>query len=114
MQTALERMRQAHAEGNPRRQFEYDVEFHTAICSATGNRRLQDLFAGLRPDLQRIFLFAANAMPLEGPDSPDVGLSEHEAIYAAIAAGNPEAAGEAVTRHFSGRANRIASALGER
>lgn len=113
VQTILERMRQANEEGDVRHQFEYDVEFHTAMCNATGNRRLQDLFAGLRPDLQRIFLFAANAMSLEGPDAAETALAEHQAIVSAIAAGDPAAANDAVVRHFSGRADRIASALGE-
>lgn len=114
VQAALERMRQARAEEDLRRQFEQDVEFHTALCGATGNRRLQDLFSGLRPDLQRIFLFAVNAMTLEGPDSADATLDEHQAILDAISAGNPGRAAEAVSRHFNGRADRIASALGER
>lgn len=114
MATAVERMRQALAQGDVRGQFEHDVEFHTALCAATGNRRLQDLFAGLRPDLQRIFLFAANAMQLEGADSPETGLAEHEAIVASISAGNPGAASAAVSRHFAGRADRISAALGER
>lgn len=114
IQATLDRMRQAQAEGNSRRQFEHDVEFHTALCAASGNRRLQDLFSGLRPDLQRIFLFAANAMPLEGPDSTEAALAEHEAILGAISARDPVAAAKAVSRHFSGRADRVASVLGEK
>jgi len=108
----LDRMRQARADGDLRRQFEHDVEFHTAICAATGNRRLQDLFSGLRPDLQRIFLFAVNAMTLEGPDGAGPSLAEHEAILKAIEAGNGKAAADGVVRHFAGRADRIAEALG--
>ena len=88
------------------------VEFHTAICAATGNRRLQDLFSGLRPDLQRIFLFAVNAMTLEGPDGAGPSLAEHETILKAIEAGNGKAAADGVVRHFAGRADRIAEALG--
>ena len=110
----VDRMRQALADGNLQRQFDLDVDFHTALCAATGNRRLYDLFSGLRPDIQRIFLFAVNAMPLEGADAPAWALREHEEIIAAIAAGDVTRAGESLATHFDGRAQRIASALGER
>jgi DNA-binding GntR family transcriptional regulator len=110
----VDRMRQALADGDLQRQFDLDVDFHTALCSATGNRRLQDLFSGLRPDIQRIFLFAVNAMDLEGPDAASQALHEHEKIIAAIAAGDVAGAAESLATHFDGRAQRIASALGER
>jgi DNA-binding GntR family transcriptional regulator len=112
VRAVLDRMRQSYAEGDLRRQFEQDVEFHTALCAATGNRRLSDLFGGLRPDLQRIFLFAVNAMTLEGPDAADASLAEHEAILQAIEDGNPRSAADRVMHHFAGRADRIAEALG--
>jgi DNA-binding GntR family transcriptional regulator len=110
----VDRMRQALADGDLQRQFDLDVDFHTALCSATGNRRLQDLFSGLRPDIQRIFLFAVNAMDLEGPDGPSQALYEHEQLIAAIAAGDVAGAADSLATHFDGRAQRIASALGER
>src|ERR1051325_2445131 len=53
LQSIVDRMRQALAEDDVRRLFELDVDFHTALCAGTGNRRLQDLFSGLRPDIQR-------------------------------------------------------------
>jgi DNA-binding GntR family transcriptional regulator len=114
MTAIVDRMRQAVADGNLQRQFDLDVDFHTALCAATGNRRLYDLFSGLRPDIQRIFLFAVNAMPLEGPDAAAQALREHEEIIAAIAAGDATRAAESLATHFDGRAQRIASALGER
>jgi DNA-binding GntR family transcriptional regulator len=114
LQGIVDRMRQALADGDARRQFELDVDFHTALCAATGNRRLQDLFAGLRPDIQRIFLFAVNAMTLEGADASDAALAEHEQILQAIAAGDVTLAAARLETHFSGRAQRIAAALGER
>ena len=114
LQILIDRMRQALTDGDLRRQFELDVEFHTTMCGVTGNRRLQDLFAGLRPDIQRIFLFAVNAMTLEEDDSPEVALAQHEEIVQAIAAGNVELAASRLGNHFAGRAQRIASALGER
>lgn len=114
LQGIVDRMRQALAEGDLRRLFELDVDFHTTLCAATGNRRLQDLFSGLRPDIQRIFLFAVNAMTLEGPDAPEQSLAEHEAILRAIAAGDVARAGSLVEQHFAGRAQRIATALGDR
>jgi DNA-binding GntR family transcriptional regulator len=107
-----DKMRQAAAEGDSNRQFELDVDFHTTLCASTGNRRLQDLFAGLRPDIQRIFLFAANAMTLEGPDAPEHAVAEHDAIVKALAAGDVPGAVASLEAHFAGRAQRIAAALG--
>src|SRR5207245_978288 len=113
LQAIVERMRQALADGDTRRQFDLDVEFHTALCAATSNRRLQDLFAGLRPDLQRIFLFAVNAMSLDGADDPERALAEHEQLVAALAKGDSALALSCLAAHFDGRAQRIAAALGE-
>lgn len=114
LQSIIVRMRQAYNEGNVRRQFELDVEFHTALCAATGNRRLQDLFASLRPDIQRIFLFAVNAMALEDSDSPEVALAEHEALLQAMRDGDPALAAKRLTAHVAERSPRISGALGER
>jgi DNA-binding GntR family transcriptional regulator len=114
LRTIVDKMRQAVANGDERRQFELDVDFHTALCASTGNRRLQDLFFGLRPDIQRIFLFAANAMTLEGPDAVDRSLAEHVELLEAITAGDGAGASARLENHFAGRAQRIAAALGER
>jgi DNA-binding GntR family transcriptional regulator len=108
----VERMRQALKSDDATRFFELDVDFHTALCNATGNRRLQDLFASIRPDLQRIFLFAANAMPLEEDDSLEYSLKQTEQLVAALASGNPDLATTRVAEHLAGRAERIAAALG--
>lgn len=114
LQAILTRMSEALATGNHQQQFELDVEFHGALCTAAGNRRLHDLFAGLRPDIQRIVLFAVNAMTLEGSDAPDRAYTEHETLLNAMGAGDPDSAQEALRRHFAGRAQRIAEALGEK
>jgi DNA-binding GntR family transcriptional regulator len=114
LRAIVDKMRQAVATGDVRRQFELDVDFHTALCAASGNRRLQDLFAGLRPDIQRIFLFAANAMTLEGPDSPEQALEQHHALVEALAVADAARATAALEAHFAGRAQRVAAALGER
>ncbi len=112
LRTIIDRMREALAEGDVRRQFELDVEFHTSLCNATGNRRLHDLFSSLRPDLQRIFLFAVNAMTLEDHDSPRQALIEHEELLQAIADGDADLAAARLSAHTGGRAHRIAAALG--
>lgn len=108
----VDKMRQALAEGDVRQQFELDVEFHTSLCAATGNRRLQDLFSSLRPDLQRIFLFLVNAGAVEGEDSAEQALAEHEALLQAIADGDGELAAARLSTHTGGRSERIAAALG--
>ncbi len=112
LRAIVDRMRQALDEGDVRRQFELDVEFHTSLCHATGNRRLHDLFSSLRPDLQRIFLFAVNAMTLEDHDSPRQALVEHEELLQAIADGDADLAAARLSAHTGGRAQRIAAALG--
>ncbi|MGH2461795.1 MAG: GntR family transcriptional regulator [Chloroflexota bacterium] len=108
----VDKMRQALAEGEIRQQFELDVEFHTSLCAATGNRRLQDLFSSLRPDLQRIFLFLVNAGAVEGEDSAEQALAEHEGLVQAIADGEGDLAAARMSRHTGGRSERIAAALG--
>lgn len=114
LRTILDRMHGALAADEHQRLFELDVEFHTALCAATSNRRLQDLFSGLRPDIQRIALFAVNAMPLEGPDAPDRMLANHEALLTALTQGNADAAQDALADYFDGRAERVAEMLTER
>lgn len=112
LRTLVDRMRQALDGGDVRHQFELDVDFHTSLCAATGNRRLQDLFSSLRPDLQRIFLFLVNAQALEGEDSPERALDEHEALLRAIADGDGDLAASRMSAHTGGRSQRIAAALG--
>lgn len=109
----IERMRQGLVDGDLRRQFDADVEFHTALCAVTGNRRLYDLFSSLRPDIQRIFLFVVNAMTLEGEDSPEAALAEHESLLQAITDGDVNLATSRITTHIIERAPRIAAMLGE-
>jgi DNA-binding GntR family transcriptional regulator len=53
-------------------------------------------------------------MTLEGPDAPERALAEHDQLVRAIAAGDVPGATACLEAHFSGRAQRIASALGER
>ena len=114
LQAVLDRMRAALGNGDHQRQFELDVEFHTALCAATGNRRLHDLFSGLRPDIQRIALFAVNAMPLEGPDAPECMIADHAALLAALAQADLASAQAALGNYFEGRAQRVAEMLGEK
>ena len=109
----IERMRQGLVDGDLRRQFDADVEFHTALCAVTGNRRLYDLFSSLRPDIQRIFLFVVNAMTLEGEDSPEAALAEHESLLQSITDGDVNLATSRITTHIIERAPRIAAMLGE-
>ncbi|HLG51985.1 MAG TPA: GntR family transcriptional regulator [Chloroflexota bacterium] len=108
----LDRMREAHAAGDVRRQFELDVEFHTALCAATGNRRLQDLFSSIRPDLQRIFLFAVNAMALDGAAAAANAIADHAALLEAISAGDAQRAVALLAAHIGGQSDQIAAALG--
>jgi DNA-binding GntR family transcriptional regulator len=53
-------------------------------------------------------------MSLEEADAPDVALAQHEGILQAIMAGDAALAASHLERHFDGRAQRIATALGER
>jgi len=72
-----------------------DVDFHRAVIAATGNRAL----GGMTEPIHRALIAARR--PLARPDQRiERSLPEHRRILAAIAAGDPHEAGEAMRCHL--------------
>lgn len=72
-----------------------DIAFHRAMIAATGNRALGNMTEPVHRAL------AAARRPLARPEHRfERGLPEHQRILAAIAAGDPDAAREAMRAHL--------------
>lgn len=72
-----------------------DDEFHTEICGLAGVPYIWDLIQESKAHMDRIRMLSLNA------SSQRLALEEHIAIRDAIAAGQPDAAEAAITRHLS-------------
>ncbi|PDT40771.1 MULTISPECIES: FadR/GntR family transcriptional regulator [Sinorhizobium] len=110
----IERMRAAHASGNFDDELEADVELHNAIGESAHNIiLLHTLRACYRLLTQGIFFHRSSVF--NAPGARDRLLAQHEAIYAAIMAHDPEAAKVAAQSHidFVAAAARDAERSGE-
>jgi GntR family transcriptional repressor for pyruvate dehydrogenase complex len=99
MAEAFARMEEAAAEpqsaASEARFLEADVSFHQALIAATGNRSLGALVSRIHAAL-----FLAR-FPLARPDYRQArGLPDHARILAAVRAGDPDAAREAMRAHL--------------
>ncbi len=81
---------------------EIDLAFHEAIAQASHNALLSRLMLALQ-NLLRRYIHLSN----ERTDDQHTTLQEHEAVYAAIAARNPQAAAQAMARHLAISRSRI-------
>jgi DNA-binding FadR family transcriptional regulator len=93
--------RQLLARNDPQAFMRCDGDFHAAIAAVSGNLVLASLVRAVFDWLARFHTHAVRTSGLER-----VTLAEHEAIMAAIAAGDPEAAARAMTDHLT-RANAL-------
>lgn len=71
-----------------------DNEFHELIYKACDSRMLSHILASLHQNTRR-----ARTSSLTIPSRPNDSLKEHRAIFAAIEAGDPQAAKEAMENH---------------
>jgi len=71
-----------------------DNEFHELIYKACDSRMLRHILASLHQNTRR-----ARTSSLTIPSRPHDSLNEHKAVFAAIKAGDPEAAKEAMENH---------------
>ena len=89
----------------------HDRAFHIAIAGSLGNavlvRVVGDLF-----DQRLNPYFAKLANYFENPESWQAALAEHQAIRAAIAARDPDAAGAAMRKHLARSQERFAQNFG--
>jgi len=108
IRAGLDAMQAAIDRGEPG--VEEDVAFHRAIIDATGNPFFRDLSDFLDRRVRHFIRTArANSARLAGMAQAVQG--EHEAIFDAIAAGDPQAARTAAQTHLRNAATRLALSL---
>lgn len=74
-----------------------DTDFHVAIAEASGNALLTSMICGDLYDLLRVYRYRSAT---DGRRAA-AAFAEHEAIYAALAAGDGDAAEAAMRRHLA-------------
>lgn len=74
------------------------MHFHRALADATPNVRVRGPLARALDESTRALYVMPEAFPVRRDDQ---GLAEHEALLAAIASGDPEAARAAAADHFA-------------
>jgi len=79
-----------------------DHRFHTLIAAQSGNPFLRMSYAALAGQIQRFRLFSKL-----GRTSVVSAAPEHEAVYRAIAAGDADAAADAMKCHITGATERL-------
>jgi GntR family transcriptional repressor for pyruvate dehydrogenase complex len=90
---ALDSYRDALARDLPT--FKRDIAFHQALAHASGNRVYADVLKALSG-----MLVEARARTQAVPGAPQRAMEEHQAIYAAIMAGDENGARAAMARHI--------------
>ena len=87
----------------------YDMDFHRTVVAATGNKSLTSVLDGLsgRTARARVWRGLLNA------DAAAHTLAEHQAIYDALVAGDPELARAAALLHVSSSARWLRHAIAE-
>jgi GntR family transcriptional regulator, transcriptional repressor for pyruvate dehydrogenase complex len=83
-----------------------DIDFHTAIAEASGNRLLYDLMHDLHT-----YLAESRKFVLSTASRPRQSVAEHAEILAAIVAGDPELAVQATARHVAAIRELVVSGL---
>lgn len=87
---------------------EMDLRFHDALCRASNNKRLYDIWSNLRPQLH-ILLLSRN---VADPDFRNLAVKTHQAILDAIRARDEERATALMQAHFHGSYERIVKSYG--
>ena len=82
-----------------------DLEFHSAIAEATRNNYIGQFLAFVSERIRESILAAGNQE--KSDDMASITLGEHERIFAAIGAGDEEAAQAAMRDHLAGAALRV-------
>jgi GntR family transcriptional repressor for pyruvate dehydrogenase complex len=92
LRAAIGKMRQA---GDDEEFVAQDANFHAGVAEAAGNGTLASLLAGLSSQTMRVRALRA----MTGADVLEGTIAQHEAIYAALAAGDPNLASALATQH---------------
>ncbi|TIL28419.1 FCD domain-containing protein [Mesorhizobium sp.] len=96
----MARMDEAHRTGNFDDEAEIDVEFHHAICECAHNIILLHTLRSCYRLLSE-GVFQNRLLVFNVPGAREALLSQHQAIYAAVKAGDPAAARQAAMDHIS-------------
>ena len=92
LRAAIGKMRQA---GDDEEFVAQDANFHAGVAEAAGNGTLASLRAGLSSQTMRVRALRA----MTGADVLESTIAQHEAIYAALAVGDPNLAAALATQH---------------
>jgi GntR family transcriptional repressor for pyruvate dehydrogenase complex len=92
LRATIGRMRQA---GDDEEFVAQDATFHAGVAEASGNGTLASLLAGLSSRTLRVRVLRA----MTGADALRSTIDQHEAIYAALAAGDPNLAQALAMQH---------------
>lgn len=87
----------------------YDMDFHRTVVAATGNQSLTSILDGLSGRTARARVWRG----LLSADAAANTLAEHQAIYDALATGDPELARAAALLHVSSSARWLRHTLAE-
>ncbi len=108
MEEALEQMATALSDGDVPAGVRADVNFHRALCAATGNPHYEALFAYLSQFFRENISVSRDRSARRAGQGYQAQ-TEHEAIHEAIASGNPDRARECARRHVENTALRLSS-----
>jgi len=98
LREALAAMRAEHARGS--KPVEADRRFHICIAEMAGNTVLVDMVAALFDSRNSPIAARMSGEAESTPQAWQVALGEHEAIYRALEARNPQAAAAALSSHL--------------
>lgn len=83
-----------------RRFHDFDLQFHEALATASGNRVVAFLFEAMSNSLRESFSMSRRGQTLRGSTREDTVVA-HQAVLDAVRAGNERAAGEAMRLHLT-------------
>jgi DNA-binding FadR family transcriptional regulator len=118
LETALQGMRDAADTGDNHaaaesRFHQWDVGFHEALATASGNRVLSYLFEAMTVPLRESFPLSRRGHELRGLTVDDT-IAAHAAILEGVRAGKPRAAADAMRAHLEDTERDIRVGLGSR
>lgn len=106
MKAALDEMSRAIQDDDLDRGVQADFNFHQALCKGTQNENFLEFFEFISRFLQNA-LYLSRYRSSRTKSQEYAVQTEHEAIYAAIAASDVEAARQAARQHIQNTAKRI-------
>jgi DNA-binding FadR family transcriptional regulator len=108
MESAMQGMREAaddyrngvDAQAADRRFHDFDLQFHEALATASGNRVVAYLFEAMSISLRESFNMSRRGQTMRGSPREDT-VAAHQAVLDAIRAGDERAAAEAMRVHLT-------------